>query len=96
MRKNSGDRTMSAALQHRKVSGSFEKYQAEKLHSNVANGRSPTMNRRANELRPAKADAPDHSRGIGLLPSLGVGVALAGSMFVVAYAAVLTAMTDGA
>ncbi|RLN66365.1 hypothetical protein BBP00_00002253 [Phytophthora kernoviae] len=96
MTKNSEERTMSAALQHRRVSGSFEKSQAEKLHSNVVNGRSPTMSHRSHEHQLAKADAPDGSHSMGLLPSLGVGVAVAGSMFIVTYAAVLSAMADAA
>ncbi|KAE8910437.1 hypothetical protein PF005_g41 [Phytophthora fragariae] len=92
MRKNSGDRGMSAALQHRRVSGSFEKLQAEKLHSNVVNHRSPVMSRRSREQ--AVANAVDDDKSMGLLSSLGVGVAVAGSVFVVSYAAVLSAMAD--
>ncbi|KAG7384577.1 hypothetical protein PHYPSEUDO_002477 [Phytophthora pseudosyringae] len=91
MTKNSGDRTMSAALQHRKVSGSFEKSQAEKLHSNVVNRHSPMMVHRSREQQAASVN-----QGMGLLPSLGIGVAVAGSMFVVSYAAVLSAMTEAA
>ncbi|KAL3673283.1 hypothetical protein V7S43_001002 [Phytophthora oleae] len=92
MRKNSGDRTMSAAMHHRKMSGSFEKSQAEKLHSNVVNRHSPVMARRSREQAAAVADVLDSNQGMGLLPSLGVGVAVAGSMFVVSYAAVLSAI----
>ncbi|EGZ28462.1 hypothetical protein PHYSODRAFT_353538 [Phytophthora sojae] len=88
---------MSAALQHRRVSGSFEKLQAEKLHSNVVNRRSPVMARRPREHQAAAvANAVEADKSMGLLPSLGVGVAVAGSMFVVSYAAVLSAMADAA
>ncbi|ETI43789.1 hypothetical protein F441_11303 [Phytophthora nicotianae CJ01A1] len=97
MRKNSGDRTMSAALQHRKVSGSFEKSQAEKLHSNVVNRHSPVMARRSRGYHSvATVNTTNGNKGMGLLPSLGIGVAVAGSMFVVSYAAVLSAMTETA
>ncbi|KAG6609305.1 uncharacterized protein IUM83_00756 [Phytophthora cinnamomi] len=97
MRKNSGDRSMSAALQHRRASGSFEKLQAEKLHSNVVNHRSPVMARRSREHHVAAvANAVDGDKSMGLLPSIGVGVAVAGSMLVVSYAAVLSAMADAA
>ncbi|POM74044.1 Hypothetical protein PHPALM_9047 [Phytophthora palmivora] len=95
--KNSGDRSMSAALQHRKMSGSFEKSQAEKLHSNVVNRRSLVMARRSREHQAAAAvNALESGQGMGLLSSLGVGVAVAGSMFVVSYAAILTAMAEAA
>ncbi|KAG6976388.1 hypothetical protein JG688_00001398 [Phytophthora aleatoria] len=97
MRKNSGDRTMSAALQHRKVSGSFEKSHAEKLHSNVVNRHTPVMARRSREHQAtAVVNALDGNQGMGLLPSLGIGVAVAGSMFVVSYATVLSAMAKAA
>ncbi|KAG1700158.1 hypothetical protein DVH05_011967 [Phytophthora capsici] len=92
MRKNSGDRTMSAAMQHRKISGSFEKSQAEKLHSNVVNRHTPVLTRRSREQAAAVDGTRDGNQGMGLLPSLGVGLAVAGSMFVVSFAAVLSAL----
>ncbi|KAK1948024.1 hypothetical protein P3T76_000314 [Phytophthora citrophthora] len=92
MRKNSGDRTMSAAMQHRKMSGSFEKSQAEKLHSNVVNRHTPVLARRSREQVAAVDNDLDGNQGMGFLPSLSVGVAVAGSMLVVSYAAVLSAL----
>ncbi|KAL4151911.1 hypothetical protein PRNP1_008848 [Phytophthora ramorum] len=94
MRKNSGNRSMSAALQHRKMSGSFERSQAEKRHSNVVNGRNPVMDHRSQAA--AVMSDLDGNQTMGLLPSLGVAVAVAGSMFVVSYAAVLSAMAEAA
>jgi hypothetical protein len=79
------------------VSGSFEKSQAEKMRSNVVNHRSPMAYRRSREHQAAAViNALDGSQSMGLLPSLGVGVAVAGSMFVVSYAAVLSAMAEAA
>ncbi|KAF4127620.1 hypothetical protein GN958_ATG23193, partial [Phytophthora infestans] len=97
MRKNSGDRTMSAALQHRKISGSFEKSQAEKCQSNVVNRHTPVMARRSRERQyAADTNALNGSNATGLMSTLAIGIAVAGSLFVVSYAVVLSAMAETA
>lgn len=78
----------------------FEKAQAERFHARVSSGRAPFVSRKIQHQSRANAgDSGEKSPAanrMGAASSVGVLVALCGSLFVVCYAAVLTALLESA
>lgn len=127
MRKNSGDRGFSAAVQHRRVhaslgpydvvhdtlvvdadccvvcccwtqaSGDFDNMRAEKLHANLRHGRSPAkLSKRQQKctVYDTKSKVGTKSGFMSAMSFVSVLVTLTGSLFLISYAVVSTAIAN--
>ncbi|GAB9462677.1 hypothetical protein Gpo141_00000164 [Globisporangium polare] len=97
MRKNSGDRGFSAAVQHRRASGDFEHARAEKLHANLRHGRGPTkLSKRQQQctVYDTKMGKGGEMGSMSAMSFVSVLVTLTGSLFLISYAVVSTAIAN--
>lgn len=127
MRKSSGDRGFSAAVQHRRASyiapcldgalhltswsnarcllvclqasGDFDNARAEKLHANLRNGRSPVKLSKHQlcsvyDIKTKKSEADTKSESMSAMSFASVAVTLTGSLFLISYAVVSTAIAN--
>ncbi|DBA02868.1 TPA: hypothetical protein N0F65_005895 [Lagenidium giganteum] len=93
-RKNSGDRRLSAAIQHRKLSGEFERTQSEKLHAQLLSDRK--LGRAARMPTPAEAAEELKERTTKeMLASVSLGLVTIVAALIVCYAVVVTAIANG-
>ncbi|KAF1332189.1 hypothetical protein FI667_g3898, partial [Globisporangium splendens] len=97
MRRNSGDYGLSAAMQHRKALGDFDHAKAERLHAHLRNGRHPIMStKRLQHHDSSSKETPIESSGHAMsrMSVMGMLVTVAGSLFLISYAVVVTAIVN--